>query len=108
MKIADSLRAINLYPINPLTVENIAEECGLNAREEITASVRASNSYKRAKAKVYQYLAEAPQVTEAGATYNFTDAEREAFRRKAQTLLDEAGAEDADAGIEVGYLGEDW
>lgn len=107
MKIADSLRAINLYPINPLTVANIAEECGLTACDEITASVRASISYKRAKAKVYQYLAEAPNVSEAGANYSFTDAEREAFRRNAQRLLDEIGEEEEDLIGDVGWIGED-
>lgn len=108
MTIADSLKAISLYPINPLTCQNIAEECGLYAADDATADVRASIPYKRAKAKVYMYLAEAPNVSEAGANYSFTDAEREASKKKAQALLDEAGAEDESAVDAVGWIGEDF
>lgn len=107
MTIADSLRAISLYPINPLTVENIAEECGLDANAPADAVVRTSIPYRRARAKVYQYLAEAPNVSEAGANYSFSDAERENFKRKAQSILDEVG--DSESAVDVvGYIGEDF
>lgn len=108
MNIADSLRAITLYPINPLTTENIAEECGLAASDAVTAAVRSSKPYKRAKAKVYMYLAEAPNVSEAGASYSFTDAERDLFRKMAQALLDEVGEEDESTVDSVGWIGEDF
>lgn len=107
MTISESLRAISLYPINPLTAENIADECGLYGDDTISPEVRNTKAYKKAKAKVYLYLAEAPAVSQAGATYSFTDAEREAFRRKAAQLLEEID-EASEGGIVCGYLSEDF
>ena len=109
MTISESLKAINLYPINKLTLDNIAEECELCGSDPASAEVRASKAYKRAQAKVYRYLATAPAVTESGAQYSFTDAERDRFNRIADDLMEEAGIEDdPGANGEVGYIGEDW
>jgi len=107
MLISEALRAISLYPMNPLTIANIAEECGLVPSETLDAETRSSSAFKKAQAKVYQYLAESPSVSQAGATYNFTEADRDAFRRKAGVLLEEAGV-DSEQGFEVGYFGEDF
>jgi len=108
MKVIEALRAISLYPINPRTAELIAAESGLNAQEEATESILRGKAYKKAKAKVYQYLAEAPAVNEGGATYSFTDEERKAFRAKANALLEEAEAEEDDGTtIEVGWIGDE-
>lgn len=108
MKVIEALRAISLYPINPKTAELIAAESGLDYQEEATVGVLAGSAYKKAKAKVYQYLAEAPAVNEGGATYSFTDEERKAFRSKADALLAEAGEEESDGTtIEVGWIGDE-
>lgn len=106
MNIIQSLRSISLYPINPATVENIVEECELDGEADATTDVRKSVGYRRAKALVFQYLADAPQVTEAGATYNFTDAQRENYRLRASQLFNEIGEEVPE--IECGYYGEDF
>lgn len=97
---------MSLYPINPATAEVIAAECGLDAQEKVDAALLGSKAYKKAKAKVYQYLSEAPAVTEAGATYSFTDEERKDLRAKADALLDSIG-DDEDAGIVCGWIGDE-
>lgn len=106
MIVIDSLRAISLYPINPATAELIATECGLDVTEEVNATTMTTKEYLKAKAKVYQYLAEAPTVTEAGATYSFSDEERKAFRDKADAILASIGEDEA-SGIECGWIGEE-
>ena len=107
LSISDSLRAISLYPTNPLTLQNICEECGLDGKGDATQDVRQSSDYKRAKAKVYQYLAAAPQVSEAGASFNFTSEERKRFSRLASDLLDEIGEGDAQRHA-VGFVREEY
>lgn len=107
LTIAQSLQAISLYPINPLTIQNIVEDCGLNMADEATAEKRASTSYRRAKARVYLYLAQAPAVTEAGSTYSFTDEERKQFRNAAADLLAGESENNADT-LTVGYVGENF
>ena len=46
-------------------------------------------------------------MTEAGATYGFTDTERKAFERKANELLNQVG-DMADCNVDYGYFGEDF
>lgn len=110
MTVIEALRAISLYPINPATAQLISAESGINPEAELTAEVLKSKPYKKAKAKVYQYLAVAPAVNEGGATYSFTDEERKAFRTKAKDLLssigDDAEEEDGTA-IDVGWIDEE-
>lgn len=105
LNVSQSLQAISLYPINPITLENICEENDIAPDADCTSRLRKSTEYKRAKAAVYQYLADAPNVNEAGAAYNLTDEQRADFKRKAAALLAETG--DAD-GFKVGYIGCDF
>lgn len=107
MKVSQSLQSISLYPITSATVNTIAVECGLNPDATFTAGIAKERSYLYAKARIYAYLAEAPTVSEAGATYSFTDEERKRFRMNAMKLMEEAGETDSE-GVECGYFGEDF
>lgn len=103
MLISESLRSVSLYPIPPATIKCIMSECGL-LDEDVNQNIMMSASYKRAKAKVYLFLADAPNVSEAGAYYSFSQSERENMRRNAEILLSEIG----DTQGEYGYIGEDF
>lgn len=107
MTIIDSLQAISLYPITRSALLSIAIECNLDGQDTMTTELYNHKDYKRAKAKVYKLLSEAPDVTEAGATYGFTDTERKAFERKANELLNQVG-DMADCNADYGYFGEDF
>lgn len=107
MNILQSLQSISLYPVPRIVCENIATECGISADDEVTQDTYLTHEYKKAKAKVYEYLADSPSVTEGGATYNFSDEERKVFRRKAAALLDEIG-ENVLSEVDCGYFGEDF
>lgn len=109
MTISQYIKSQLLYPINPTTAEGILIAAGADGEEPLTKENANSPEVKRALAKCYIYFAESPQVSEAGATYNFTDAQREQFRRKANKLLEEIGeGEDENTGIQCGYMGEDF
>jgi hypothetical protein len=73
---------------------------------EATTEVRKSKNFKRAQAKVYEFLADAPNVSQGGISFGFTDDERRRFRLKAGNLLDEVG-DNNNSGIEYGYMGGD-
>jgi hypothetical protein len=107
MNVLQSLQSTNLYPIPQPTIERIAVEVGLDAEATMSAAIATSKPYKGALAKVYLFLAEAPNVTEANATYSFSEDDRKAFRRKAAALLEEIG-EVNEGGVECGYFGEDF
>jgi len=107
MKIIDALKSLSNYPIPTSTVVNITEEAGLTATNEADAKTRKTAAYKKAKALTYQFLAEAPNISQGGITYKFNKEERDMFAKKASALLDEIGdGEGAD--FEVGYVGEDF
>lgn len=106
LTVIDALKAVNLYPLPTPTAIAIALESGLDYQQQATQEVISSKAYKHAKAKVLQWLAGAPNVTEAGATYSFTDAERADFRKQATLLLADANADNLTQ--PVGYVGEDF
>lgn len=106
MTILESLKSLSGYPLSRLSVENIAEELGLSADGEVTAEVRSSAAFKRAKARVYLLLAEAPDVSQGGITYSFSDEDKKLFRQQAQALLEEVG-DDSPVGDDYGWMGED-
>ncbi len=107
MKIIDSLKSVSSYPIPTPTVVDITEEAGLTATDEADVETRKTAAFKKARALVYQFLAEAPNISQGGITYSFSAEERERFAKKAAALLEEAGEDDG-TDFEVGYIGEDF
>ena len=107
MNILESLKNLSGYPIPRLSLENIAEECGLTASDENTAEKRAEKPFKRAKAQVYILLSEAPDVSQGGITYHFSDEDKKRFRMQAQALLEEIGDDTSAMGDSYGWMGED-
>lgn len=105
LTVSQALRSTLLYPINPATVESYLISCGIEGEAQFTQEIAQSADYKRVLAKCYIYYADSPQVSEAGASYNFTDEQRKEFRRKADALLDEIGEGDNN-GVIYGWQGE--
>ena len=73
MTVLDSLRSISGYPLSASALEMAAISRGLDIREEVTKDVAASDAYRLAKADVLMMLADAPDVTQEGISYSFTD-----------------------------------
>lgn len=107
MTILESLKSLSGYPIPRLSLENIAEECGLSASEAATEEQRATKPFKRAKARVYILLSEAPDVSQGGITYSFSDEDKKRFRMQAEALLEEIGDDTSALSDEYGWMGED-
>lgn len=107
MKTSDAIRAISSYPMPSSTIESILEEAGLDAVADITKEIRASDGFKKAKALAYAFLAEAPNITQGGISYTFSQDERSRFEKKSNSLLAELG-EDGGSDVPCGYVGEDF
>lgn len=107
MNAIQALQSLSGYPIPRASIINMAEEAGLDPLADIGPADRKSSAFKKAKAQVYSFLAEAPNISQAGISFTFSAEERKRFQMKAQALLEEAG----DAGVEFtdyGYKGEDF
>lgn len=105
MTVLDSLRSISGYPLSASALEMAAISRGLDIREEVTKDVAASDAYRLAKADVLMMLADAPDVTQEGISYSFTDEQRNSFRMSASVIYGECG--DDTAGFTIyGYKGD--
>ena len=107
MKASNAIKALSSYPIPSMTIDNIIEEAGLDADVDITKEIRASNEFKKAKALTYAFLADAPNITQGGISYSFSQDERSRFEKKSNSLLAEL-EEDGGSEVPCGYIGEDF
>lgn len=104
MTIAESLSALNAYPIPVARREIICIESGLVSGAEFTAETSLSVDYIKAKAMVFKYLAIAPNVTENGITYSFNESDKKRFLALASELLESVNELKSGS---YGYKGED-
>lgn len=86
--IAESLRSISAYPIPPRTLEAVAASRGVDLCEEAYGAVTRSSSYRLCEADLLMWLSAAPDLSQGGQTYSFTDAQRTNMRSRAQKLYD--------------------
>lgn len=107
MNVLQSLRSLSSYPIPTATIEDVAEGVGLAIDTELTQELRKDKRFKRAQARVYMFLSEAPNVSQGGISYSFSEEERRRFRLRAENLLEQIGEATSEAGVEYGYKGED-
>lgn len=107
MNIASTLKALNAYPIPSPLIENIIEGEGLDGEQEATADIRQSKEYKRAKAKVFRFLSTAPNISQQGISYSFTNEDKAYFRRCASQIMDEIGEGDEEE-MQYGYIGDNF
>lgn len=107
MDFGQSLKGLSAYPVPPATLQNIAEETGIALQMEMTPELRAERGFKRAKALVYRFLSHAPNISQGGISYSFSEKEREHFSSMADKLFEQAGDDDALLRGEYGYIGED-
>ena len=89
MTIIESLRSISGYPVPLQTLQGAAENRELEASTEATQEVMLSDKYKLAKADVLMWLSQAPDVSQGGQSYSFSDDQRMRLRNWANTLYAE-------------------
>lgn len=104
MNILTSLTSISNYPISADYVNVLAAKHGLSVEDEFDAGAANSDEYKMCSADVYDFLAVAPNVSQGGISFSFSESERSMFRKKAAELRAEAKG-----GASVyGWQGEDF
>jgi hypothetical protein len=101
MTILEALKGINPYPIALRTLNEIAERRGvsLDAEPDFT-----SRAYKLSVADVYKYLAYAPNVSQGGQSYSFSEEQRKHMLDLAKSIYDEE-EEEALPKTRYGYKG---
>jgi hypothetical protein len=104
MTINEALRSVNAYPIPERTINEVCERRGLDPCAEAGFSILEGDDFKLAKADLLLWLSYAPNVSQGGQSYTFTDEQRKQMRDEAAGLLDEFG-EDETPKTRYGYKG---
>lgn len=105
MTLADALRGINAYPLPQRTLEDVAQRRSVNLNAEVTTEILHGANFNLARADILLWLSYAPNISQGGQSYSFTDAQRTAIRNEAADLLDEFGEDEETAHAPYGYKG---
>ena len=103
--ILESLKGVNAYPVPLRTLVEIAERRGLSLTSEATQADMRGKDYKLATADLLLWLSLAPNISQGGQSYSFTDEQRQQFRNRANALFDEFGEETSSVQPTYGYKG---
>lgn len=103
--ILESLKSVNAYPVPLRTLVEIAERRGLSLTSEATQADMRGKDYKLATADLLLWLSLAPNISQGGQSYSFTDEQRQQFRNRANALFDEFGEETSSVQPTYGYKG---
>lgn len=85
----EALRGINSYPIPLRTIHEVAERRGVDIHAETSLCALKSREFNLSCADLLLWLSYAPNVTQGGQSYSFTDEQRLRMRNMAQQLYDE-------------------
>lgn len=101
----DALLGITGYPIPQRSVEVVALRRGLDLDEGATLESMVSRPFRLCEADLLMWLLRAPNVSQGGQSYNFTEEQRKDMRRRANAIYTEEGENAAGAAIAYGYKG---
>lgn len=87
--ILEALKGVSAYPIPPRTITTVADKRGLQLTEEATQEVLRGKAFSLAVADLLMWLSVAPDVSQGGQSYSFTDEQCKQFRNRANCLYDE-------------------
>ena len=84
--VLESLKAVNAYPIPLRTLLETIERRGLLQTEEATQEVLRGAKYNLALADLLLWLSFAPDISQGGQSFEFTDEQRLQLRNRAKQL----------------------
>lgn len=96
--LTNHLQGLSAYPIPKRAIESIAIGRLITADTNVTyrdGNEELQRTVSLCEADVYAWLSMAPDVTQGGQSYSFSDSERAAFRRKANALYRACGEEES-------------
>lgn len=102
--ILESLKSVSSYPVPLRTLVETAEQRGLTLTDEAPKEVLTGKAYRLATADLLLWLSLAPNITQGGQSFSFTDEQRKDFRNRAKDIYDEF-ADDLAPKATFGYKG---
>lgn len=93
--VLDSLKGVNAYPIPLRTLSEVAERRGIVLTAEATSELLTSKAYNLCVADLLFWLSFAPNITQGGQSYSFSDTQRTQLRGRARAIYDEWAKDEA-------------
>lgn len=93
--ILEALKGVNAYPVPLRTLAEIAERRGIPLTGEATQESLKGKAYNLALADLLLWLSLAPDISQGGQSFSFTDDQRAQIRSRALALFDEFAADEA-------------
>lgn len=87
--VLEALKGVNAYPVPLRTLIGIAGKRGVTLSGEATQEVQKGKAYNLAVADLLMWLSIAPDVSQGGQTYSFTDEQRKQLRNRANQIYDD-------------------
>ena len=103
--ILEALKGVNSYPVPLRTLTEIAERRGVTLEGSTTMEILKGKAFNLCRADILLWLSYAPDITQGGQSYSFTDEQRTDLRNLAQQLYEEFEEENAPKTI-YGYKGK--
>lgn len=105
-KILEALKGINAYPVPLRTLVEVTEGRGLNLQDEATIAVLRGKAYKLATADLLLWLSLAPNISQGGQSYSFSEEQRKGMRDHARSIYAELEPTTTGMGAIYGYKGD--
>lgn len=103
--ILDAIKGINAYPVPPHTLNSIAAVRGLSLDDEATRETLNGKDFKLATADVLMWLSKAPNISQGGQSYSFSEEQRKDLRNEANALYTECDEDKTAILPKFGYKG---
>ena len=103
--VLEALKSITAYPVPLRTLVETAERRGLSLSDEATQETLKGKAFNLSKADTRLWLSLAPNVTQGGQSYSFTDEQRTEFKNRAYKLFNEFEDEAVKPKLIYGYKG---
>lgn len=101
----ESLKGINAYPVPQRTLDSIMTIRGLYGDMEADPGILAGGAYLLARADVLMWLSRAPNITQGGQSYSFSDEDRKQFRLEAGAIYADLEPDGIMTKTRFGYKG---
>lgn len=82
----EALKSVNAYPIPLRTLVETAERRNISLTADATQEELQSKNFRLAKADLLLWLSLAPNISQGGQSFSFTDEQRKDFKRQANDI----------------------
>lgn len=103
--VLECLKGVNAYPIPQRTLNEYALRRGLSLSDEATQEVLTGGAYNLTLADLLLWLSIAPNVTQGGQSYSFSEDQRTQLRNRSNALYAQYSDSNSTPKTIYGYKG---